>query len=81
MLLFHSIYSKKQRSGNTNPYLLLVLCINLAYWLVGTYFHYYTPRYQWTYLILFTTLAGILGFVIVSSKIRKRMRHNDDMVQ
>jgi hypothetical protein len=77
MLLFHVIYTKKMQRNHTWPYMLLILCINLIYWLIGTFFNYYTPRNEWTYLILFTTLAGILGFAIISRKIKRRMQHND----
>jgi chromate transport protein ChrA len=73
MLLFHAVYShvKKNETYQVLPYLLLVLSINLIYWLVWIFTFRHYENFQ-TWLILCTTIAGLIALAIVHLRIKKR---------
>jgi hypothetical protein len=75
MLLFHAICRRKSSSNYFWPYTMLILSVNIAYWITGTYFLGYTNT-EYIAFIGCTILAGLLGFAIVNNTIQKREKQN-----
>jgi hypothetical protein len=71
LLVFHYFFNTyaSNTSNYKQPYLLLIISINIIYALVGRYS--FTMPATFSYLHIITTLAGIAAFYLVDRKIHK----------
>ncbi len=66
MLLFYAVYSqaRKGKAYHVSHYILLILAINLLYWLAARVTNFYIVSFD-IRLILCTTIAGLIALAFV----------------
>ncbi len=76
LFIFHAAYTYKNklRENYLLHYSVLVIFINLAYWLVSAYTSRFITDEIVAVFFLYTTFAGILALQLVNRRINKRIR-------
>jgi hypothetical protein len=75
LFIFHVAYTYKNRPQKNYllHYSLLVIFINLAYWLVSAYMSRFITDEIVPVFFLYTTFAGVLALLLVNHRIKKRI--------
>jgi hypothetical protein len=75
MCIFHAAYtySNKLRQNYLVHYSLLIISINIVYWVVAVYMGRFYMDEMVTAFFLYTTFSGILALLLVNHRIKKRI--------
>jgi hypothetical protein len=75
MCIFHAafIYNNKLRQNYLVHYSLLIISINIAYWLIAVYLGRFYMDDMVTAFFLYTTFSGVLALLLVNHRIKKRI--------
>lgn len=75
MCIFHAAYTynNKLRQNYLVHYLLLIIFINIAYWIVTACMGRFYVDEMITAFYLYTTFSGILALLLVNHRIKKRI--------